>query len=93
MSSRESTTMVYNMILRNFKHCSNKQHFQLIDFICNPIFSMKTAEEIREIYSQSCEQLFSVLRRISTQIAYMRFDKLFFNIRYFLACWNINKSK
>ena len=61
---------------------------------CDPIFSMKTydTEEIRKTNSQICEQLFSALRRISTQIAYMRIDNVFFNTRYFLACWNKLKT-
>ena len=61
---------------------------------CNPIFSMKTydAEEFQKINSQACEQLFSSLRRIATQIAYMRVDNVFFNTRYFLACWNKLKT-
>ena len=51
---------------------------------CNPIFSMKTydAEEFQKINSQACEQLFSSLSRIATQIAYMRVDNVFFNTRH-----------
>ena len=63
--------------------------------LCNPIYSIKIyeTEEVNKIYSQSCEQLFSISRRISTLITYMRFDSIFFNTRYFLSCWNIFKKK
>ena len=45
-------------------------------------------EQVRCINSQVCEQIFSVLRRISTQIAYMRVENVFYNTRYFLATMN-----
>ena len=44
-------------------------------------------EEIKQINSQVSEQLFSILRRIATQIAYMRVENIF-TIRYFLAYVN-----
>ena len=57
---------------------------------CNPSYSMNSikTDYIKQINSQVCEQLFSTLRRISTQVAYMRTENLFFNVRYFLACLN-----
>ena len=59
---------------------------------CEPIFSMKTwtTDEMKKINSEICEQLFSTLRRIATQIAYMRVENVFFTTRYFLASWNKN---
>ena len=35
-------------------------------------------EEIKRINSQACEQIFSVLRQISTQIVYMRIVNVFY---------------
>ena len=57
---------------------------------CSTSYSMKSiqTEEIKRINSQTCEQIFSVLRRISTQIAYMRIENVFYNTRYFLATLN-----
>ena len=45
-------------------------------------------DDMRVINSQTCEQIFSLLRRIATQVAYMRIENVFLNSRYFLACWN-----
>ena len=45
-------------------------------------------KDVKLINSQVCEQIFSVLRRISTQISYMRIENVFFNTRYFLAVLN-----
>ena len=47
-------------------------------------------KEMKLINSQACDQLFSLLRRIATQIAYMRVENVFFTTRYFLACVNQN---
>ena len=47
-------------------------------------------EEMKQINSQACEQLFSLLRRIATQIAYTRVENIFFTTRYFLAYVNQN---
>ena len=45
-------------------------------------------KDVKLINSQVCEQIFSVVRRISTQISYMRIENVFFNTRYFLAVLN-----
>ena len=45
-------------------------------------------DDMRTINSQKCEQIFSLLRRIATQVAYMKMENVFLNSRYFLACWN-----
>ena len=47
-------------------------------------------EEMKPINLQACEQLFSLLRRMATQIAYLRVENIFFTTRYFLACENQN---
>ena len=39
-------------------------------------------EEFDTLNSQICEQFFSSLRRISTQITYMNIDNVFYNTRY-----------
>ncbi|KAI6659973.1 hypothetical protein LOD99_14314 [Oopsacas minuta] len=59
---------------------------------CNPSYSLRSiqTDEMKKLNSQICEQLFSSLRRIATQIAYMRIDNVFFTTRYFLACLNLH---
>ena len=47
-----------------------------------------TDDKLNRINSQVCEQLFSIVRRISTQIAYMRLENLFYTTRYFLSIIN-----
>ena len=62
---------------------------------CCPSYSMINihTEEMKNVNSQVCEQLFSSLRRIATQIAYMRVENVFLTTRYFLACLNCSKPK
>ena len=45
-------------------------------------------KEVKRINSQVCEQIFSVLRRISTQIVYMRVENVLHNPRYLLTTMN-----
>ena len=49
--------------------------------------------KLNRINSQVCEQLFSTVRRISTQIAYMRLENLFYTMRYFLSIINKDIDK
>ena len=62
---------------------------------CCLSYSMRNihTEVMKKINSQVCEQLFSSLRRMATQIAYMRVENVFFTTRYFLACFNYSKPK
>ncbi|KAI6648096.1 hypothetical protein LOD99_11905 [Oopsacas minuta] len=57
---------------------------------CNPAYSLKSVKshEFLRINSQVCEQLFSTLRRITTQVSFMRIENIFYNVRYFLYCLN-----
>ena len=57
---------------------------------CNPAYSMKNIQtrEIQTLNSQVCEQLYSRLRRISTQISYMKVENIFYTTRYFLSQTN-----
>ncbi|KAI6660642.1 hypothetical protein LOD99_10373 [Oopsacas minuta] len=62
---------------------------------CSSSYSLRNikTEEMKKINSQVCEQLFSSLRRIATQIAYMRLENVFYTTRYFLACLNNISNK
>ena len=64
--------------------------FHFCNHKCSPTYSMRLnqTEEVKCINSQVCEQIFSVLRKISTQIAYMRVENVFYNTRYFLVTMN-----
>ena len=50
------------------------------------------ARDIQTINSQQCEQLYSSLRRISPQLAYMRTENVFYTTRYFLSQSNLDIS-
>ena len=50
------------------------------------------ARDIQTINSQLCEQLYSRLRRISPQLAYMRIENVFYTTRYFLSQSNLDIS-
>ncbi|KAI6657250.1 hypothetical protein LOD99_11153 [Oopsacas minuta] len=62
---------------------------------CSSSYSLRNikTEEMKKINSQVCEQLFSSLRRIATQIAYMRLENVFYTTTYFLACLNNISNK
>ncbi|KAI6649515.1 hypothetical protein LOD99_11880 [Oopsacas minuta] len=55
---------------------------------CNPAYSLKSVKShgFMRINSQVCEQLFSTLRRITTQVSFMRIENIFYND--FLYCLN-----
>ena len=73
---------------RAFQHTSFLvDRFHSRNHQCTPLYSMKhiTDHKLNRINSQVCEQLFSIVRRISSQIAYMRLEDVFYTTRYFLS--------
>ena len=62
---------------------------------CNRSYSLSSVntKDFKKINSQVCEQLFSTLRRITTQVSFMRVENVFYNVRYFLFCLNQQQLK
>ena len=77
-------------LFRNTTFLIDRFHYR--NHKCNSSYSMKyiKEDEFEKINSQTCEQIFSSLRRISIQIAYMRIENIFYTTRYFLASLNQN---
>ena len=74
-----------------FKHTTFLvDRFHWKNHSCNPSYSLNCVhnEDYKRINSQGCEQLFSTLRRITTQVSFMRIENVFHNVRYFLYCLN-----